>query len=374
MSERIEICIPHSSLKSFGKMSRQRKRDYYGNIVRTIRRVGRSAPVRVGLSSLGRSFTSPGRLRRSYARSGQGVTFEHDRQRVYRRKRMPRKKKRRWIKMIKRNDAIDLKKCGAQTYVFNTSFTNTNTTSTFHGFVNVSLYGAHDASTSYNNDLHYIGENENELDSTATLGVTVAPSTKLFFQSAVLDVTIRNASVQNFAAGNIAAGTLEVDVYEVTSKKKWSEFDKAGGALVEYGDVGSIFTEAAGDTLGINNSGSDDYRLRGMTPWDMTYALSRYGIKIHKKTKYRISAGNTITYQCRDPKNRAISYQALNEIAGGNKPGWTKWILVYYKLIPGLTVGTSEGAYTISISVGVTRKYMYKVQNRTEKRTSHQAR
>ncbi len=359
-------------------MSRQRKRDFYGNIVRTIRRVGRSAPVRVGFGHLGRMAASgrTSRLRRSaFGRSGQGVTFEHDRQRVYKRKRMPFRKKRRWIKLIKRNDAIDLKKCGAQTYVFNTSISNTNTNAANHGFVNLSLYGGHDTVSSVNNDLHFIGENEQELDPTAAAGVTVSDSTKLFFQSAVLDLTIRNSTVENNSvSGPISAGVLEVDVYEVTSKRRWSEFDKASASLAEYNDMGAVFDEAETSTLGINGAGGADYRKRGMTPWDQTYALSRYGIKIHKKTKYRISAGNTITYQTRDPKNRSISYLALNEIAGGNKPGWTKWVLIYYKLVPGLTPGAADGQYTTKLDIGVTRKYMYKIQNRTEKRTSHYVR
>lgn len=358
-------------------MSRQRKRDFYGNIVRTIRRVNRSAPIRNVYAGVGSMFArrgTMGRLRR-YGRSGQGVTFEHDRQRVYRRKRMPYKKKRRWIKLIKRNDAIDLKKCGAQTYVFNTSLTNTNTNALNHGFVNLSLYGAHDTVSTHNNDLHYIGENDNEGNPTLGQGVTVEPSTKLCFQSAVLDLTIRNSTVQNDSvSGDVLAGVLEVDVYEVSSKKRWSEFDKTANALVEYNDVGALFDEAESEISGINGASGADYRKRGMTPWDQTYALSRYGIKIHKKTKYRISAGNTITYQARDPKNRVISYQALNEIAGGNKPGWTKWVLIYYKLVPGLQVGPGDGAYSTKLDIGITRKYMYKVPNRTEKRTSHVAR
>lgn len=360
-----------------------RKRDYYNAFVAAANLSGMTRRGRTifprRIVAAGNRFRTGGSRTQTRSRrrmqSGRGVTFEHDRQRVYRRKRMPYRKKRRWIKAIKRNDALDLKKCGAQTYVFNTSVTDSNNNPANHGFMNFALYGAHDTATSINNDLHYIGENDNELDSTANLGVHIDQSTRLYFQSGVLDLTIRNSTFRNDSVGgNVLEGTLEVDIYEITSRKKWTEFDKTAQSLIELNDVAAIFDEAETDMKGIRGANGADYRLRGMTPWDATYAISRYGIKIHKKTKYRISAGNTITYQTRDPKNRSISYLALNEAAGGNLPGWTKWMLVYYKLIPGLTPGTADGTYVTKLDVGVTRKYMYKVPNRTEKRTSHVAR
>jgi len=319
------------------------------------------------------------RLNSKNMTTGRGVTFEHDKAFIYRRKRMPYKKRRRWKRLIKLDRAIDLKKCGSRTYVFNTLVQSTNSNDANQGHFNACLYGAHDPARSYINDLHYIGENDRENDPNAAQGVTIQPSTKIFFRSAVLDVTIRNSSKRVTVVGSPNTyqedGTLEVDIYEITSSKKWVEFDESTGSLAEYGQLMDVFDEAETDIKGINNANAADYRKRGMTPWESTYALSRYGIKILKKTKYRISAGNTITYQMRDPKNRVMSYQGLNELAGGNKPGWTKWVYIVYKLVPGLPVGdTSVGDYFTGIDVGITRKYMYKVQNGTDKRVSHVSR
>jgi hypothetical protein len=290
---------------------------------------------------------------------------------------MPRRKRKKWRRLLRLNDAIDLKKCGSRTYVFNKATFNENTNPLNHGVIDIPLYSAHDAGESYRNDLHYIGENENELIPTAAHGVTVHPSTKVFFRSAVLDLTIRNSSTRITSVSpevGTLEGTLEVDIYLLTSSKKWCEFDEATQALKEYGSIGQIFDEAETDISGINNQGAADYRKRGMTPWDSTYALARYGVKVLKKTKYRISAGNTITYQMRDPKNRVLSYQQLSEAAGGNKPGWTKWVYIVYKLVPGLTVGTAVDEYRTRLDVGITRKYMYKIENGTEKRVSHYVR
>lgn len=336
----------------------------------------RAAPyARAGVQQLSRyvqrRMQSKGTQAKSQAtHSGQGVTFESDKARVYRRKRMPKRKRRKWRKLIKLDRAIDLKKCGSRTYVFNAQETDESNVAGEQGVFHCALYSGESTLKTYLGDVQYICKTDNELSPTADLGVTVSRTSKLFFMSGVLDLTIRNTSY--FPSGGSLSGlaTLEVDIYEVISKRPWFEKDDAT-TLKAWPNIQQLFTECEGDMKGINNADPLEYNFRGVTPWDQTYALSRFGIKILKKTKYRISNGNTITYQMRDPKNRVISKNRGKELAGVNVPGWTRHVLIYYKTIPGILVGTDPGATSQQISIGITRKYMYKVENGTEKRASY---
>lgn len=281
---------------------------------------------------------------------------------------MPYRKKKKWMRAVKLDRAIDVKKLGSRIYVFNKTFSETNVNSSNHGVAHLMLYSG-DSTQSELSDLKYIGANENELAPTPNLGVTVNESTKLFFQSAVLDVMIRNTSDFGDEQLNPQA-VLEVDIYEVISSKKWVVNDD-GTTLTAYQDMMGLFDASESEIRAINGTDALDYRKRGVTPWDSTYALGRYGMKILKKTKYRIGSGNTITYQMRDPKNRVASYQKLKEIAGCNVPGWSKHLWIVFKHVPGVTTGIVNRE---RIHLGVTRKYMYKVEGGNDKRASHVAR
>lgn len=319
------------------------------------------------LNRLGRTMYPGKRLRgkKKQGFSGIGVTYENDRTRVYRRKRMPLKYKKKWKRMIKIDNAIDLKKSGSRTFVFNKPDEAINSTSGKQGTFSLALYGGQ-GNESHWSDLHYVGYDESvDDDPTAAKGVTLHPTTKVYFQSAVLDVTIRNTSFKNTDA-DVPVVPLEVDIYEMTSSKFWMERDGAT-TLKAFTTLKDIFEEAKGERQGIDNRNVAEFNDRGMTPFDCTHAISQYGLKILKKTKYRIGPSNTITYQMRDPKNRVTTINSLKEMAGGNKPGWTKMLFIVFKATPGFPLES----YTEQIKLGITRKYMYKIANATEKRVSH---
>ncbi len=349
------------------------KRKRYGPMYYGVGAKGTMNAIK-SINRIGRAMYQGKRFRTKLKKpgySGVGVTFENDRQGVYRRKRMPTKYKRRWKRLIRLDNAIDLKKSGSRTFVFNKTATSSNNNSARHGETSVPLYSAQSDFSEWS-DLHYIGINEQDgTDPTAAEGLTLHPTTKLYFQSAVLDLTIRNTSHNNDVP-TVPSVPLEVDIYEITSSKKWMERDAA--SLVKYNSLSSIFQEGQGDRLGINNLNAADYRDRGMTPFDCTAAVAQYGLRILKKTKYRIGPGNTITYQMRDPKNRVTTLNTLKDMVGGNKPGWTKTLYVVFKATPGFTIGSGEGQETEQIKIGMTRKYMYKIANATEKRVSHVSR
>lgn len=316
------------------------------------------------------------RLARKRGSSGRGVTFEHDRQGIYRKKKMPYRKKRRWRAFSRKVKAVAEKELGSRTVVFSTPDSDESTNDGQQLVWSCSLYGWEGDAT-HNDDLNYIGELENPNDPTAAEGNRVADNGKMFFKSAVLDITIRNTCEKITGLSPTTYGaadsdtTMEVDIYEITARKEF-ELGAAGfRGLVE---------------LYVNNSSLGIYdqnvasvgtqtliTSRGCTPFDQPKVTSQFGVKIWKKTKFFLKYGQTLTYQKRDPRRHSVyKNKILKTSSGANWPGMTKWVLVVAKVIPGIqkvTATPALGQVKEKISCGITRKYLYKVEGLQEDRT-----
>lgn len=314
-----------------------------------------------------RTFSNTRTRRRTRrATSAIGVTTQHDERRIYQKKRMPRSKRRRWLRFKNKVLAVGEKELGSRTIVYNTSNEFSNSTATSHGFACLGLYtGQGDAS--WTSDLSTLVDYENTGNPTAAAGDTVQLTSKFIFKSAIADFTFRNTSTVR-STGPVYAlsgsAKLEVDVYELLIKRSSSD------NVVTYQSVSNMFdTRGSDDTLTIGGGIPDlrHYR-RGVSPWDLPHALSYFGIKILRKTKYMVPNGDTFTYQVRDPKRRVATRQRLDRIGGVNVPGWTRHLYVIFKLVPGLTVADSDGNYQERLTVGMTRKYFYKIEGIKEDR------
>lgn len=335
--------------------------------------------------SVGRSIGF--RRRKKPLTSGRGVTFEHDRQHIYKKKRMPRRMKRRWRKFRGRVHAVAEKELGSRTVIFNRSYQQT-AGATNQGRIGVSLYGwdTNDTNKTWYGDLTYMARLENidgnEVE--ATNGDLVSQDSNIMFQSGVLDLTMRNTSYLAGTTSDLSSeATQEVDVYEISVRK---EAELKGSNLVT---LESIFVDAASTGSGIFDANTPNavgtpvnLNLRGTTPFDVTPGLSQFGVKIWKKTKFFIRNGQTATYQIRDPRRHVFNRRKImgpvgtgpNGINGFNMPGISKFLLVVFKLIPGVVEGTGANQTTSALTVGVTRKYMYKIEGIKDNRSIHVSR
>lgn len=313
-----------------------------------------------------RSYTQ--QKRKNSTRSGQGVTFQNDRRLIYKKKAMPYKKKKRWLRQVRTVNAVNERELGTQTVVFNTSIVTQNNNSTLHGTETLALYSVTSNNT-WLNDLTYLHEMDNVTDPTAVLGTTVDDTTKYMFQSGIMDITMRNTS--RFADGGADLNgncTLEVDVYEMTIKRKTIT------GTTQLRDINEIFNDGSGDTKDIApgtlavGATSINIDERGCTPWDIPQALGKFGVKIYKKTKLFISNGQTSTYQVRDPKRHVFSRGRMADTPGVNMPGATRFIYIVFKAVPGIEVGLLPGETIEEMTFGVTRKYMYKIEGRNASR------
>lgn len=301
--------------------------------------------------------------------AGRGVTYEHDRQQIYRKRTMSFRRKRRWRRFKRRVKAVAEKDLGSRTVVFNRATTFENTTDGNQIIGSMAIYPLKSSLSTWMNDLKTLSNLENLGDQTALEGGTVTDSTKFLFQSAVLDVTLRNTSDKNDENLNPDA-TLEVDIYEITSRRQF--YDSATAA---YEDLQNAFLVGSNRTGKLDNTGTScDLFLRGCTPWDLPHSLSSLKAKIWKKTKFFIRSGQTCTYQYRDPKRHVMTFDYMNNKPGCNVPGLTKFIFVIAKSVPGIEVGTIAGTKTRErLRVGITRKYFYKVEGFNEARDRYLA-
>lgn len=328
---------------------------------------------RFQISSKGRKrFKSGGR--RPPTTSGNGVTVQHDRRQVYRKKPMRRLIKRRWKKFSRKVNAVSEKELGSRTIVFNRSVNWTlgsafyNQTNANHLFLSFSLYGGESTGYSWFNDLKAISGYENAGNPTAAAGGYADPTTKFIFKSAVLDLTITNTSATILTPGtpptaNTYSGKMEIDIYEITANMITSD------ALTDPLWTSDMFSVGATDTASIGALATGiGIQQRGVTPWDLPQALSRNRIKIWKKTKFFLDSLGTLTYQVRDPKRRVISRAKMTAMNSCNFPGWTKHVFVIAKLVNPYTVGSAAGEYVEKLDVGLTRKYLYKLEGQNDDR------
>lgn len=315
------------------------------------------------------------RFRGKTIRAGLGITTQHDRQRVYGRRRMPYRKRKRWGRFVKKVGAVSLKASGLRSVVFNKPESTTNTAPQQHGIQSYALYSQGSSTRTFMDDLDYMAGLENlAADPTSTAGNTVQLGTKIYFKSAVLDLTIRNSSFTKTGEAPdvfVENAPLEIDIYQIRVGK--SGRDSVNGTFT---DLTSFFNVGLTDTQVIKGTIGYEITLvkRGVTPFDAPLALSNYRIKIITKNKYFVPPGGTLTYQMRDPKNRVRTIQQLEENEGCNLPGWTKFVLIVFKVVPGFTVGTALNETTEKIDVGCTRKYSYKIDGINEPRHWHEYR
>lgn len=282
---------------------------------------------------------------------------------------MPARKKRRWKKFINKVHAVQEKTLGSRTVVFSDSVDYNVTDAAQQVIADLGLYTIK-STTNHFNDLNKLMNLENiGANPTSAAGDTVQGTTKVMFQSGILDITVRNTSNDGAdpTPALLTTGTLEVDVYELVVN-----YGKPDGSGTTYNRTREYFTRGDQLTLDIGGTpGSSTLSLndRGVTPWDIPAALARSRIKIMTKKKYIISVGQSFTYQMRDPKRRISTIEQLTSASNCNRRGWTKHVLLLAHFVPGIT---ASATVVPQITIGMTRKYLYKIDGLNDDRDHYQ--
>lgn len=281
----------------------------------------------------------------------QGVTTQHDRANVYKKKYMPRRRKTQWKSFVRKVQAVNMKDRGLVTALFNSVFNPVASSASAQLITELHLYGGN-STDAVNSpgvaDLSQIVLNDwntrfgTNLTGTVTLERSLTPATdNIQIESAILDATITNNN----------STTVEIDVYTIYHKK----YTK--GAFTSLKDVyskaaSSVYTDVVESESVAQSLLTLD--SRGCTPFDLGKGSSLANLVISRKEKYLISAGQAITLQMRDAKNRRLNPQ---DILTSTSPcykysDWTRsYLIIGKKLV--------EDANPMSLRMGVTRTYKY---------------
>lgn len=269
-----------------------------------------------------------------------GVTNQYDVKTIYRKRRMPGRKRRQWVKAVKKHQAIATKSVGTRTALKNGTLAGSFTGS--GQFVcSAAMYGLNGAAD--------WGINQGYKDlfdilSGDTTGEMDARNEKCIFTSSVLDLTFHNTGDTK----------LEVDIYHIR---------------VRDGTVTNRLEDTIGEALvGTSNNGtgaSPSLGTRGFTPFEATVASQR-GLKIYRKIKHFVGVGEVFTHQLKDPRNHVLNGPKLwnsNVFNEGvyNWQGKTQMLMFIVKSVPG-TGAEANSAF----SIGITRVYRWKVLESNE--------
>lgn len=308
-----------------------------------------------GIRTIGRSaFGGSGsRTRtRESGRSGVGVTTDRDFRNVYRKKWMPKRRKRQWKRFTRKVEAVAEKKRGTFSLVFNTVRRET-VADNFQRMYGISLYGYAGTAVvgpdAYERDMFNIASSLKPGDSAITTEVW---NRRIHFRSAVLDITFRNVH---------ATAAVELDIYEWICKKD-TPFPTLSDMVING------FTDPAASTVaGSNTLTQDDV---GTTPFQCPPAL-RY-LTILKKTKVFIPINGTATYQIRKPANRWWGTSQLDEGTSlfFAKRGWTCGLWMVQKGVPGMIAAVPARALSSDVVMSITRTYCLKTIDTQEIDTS----
>lgn len=264
------------------------------------------------------------------------VTTQYDTKLQYKKKRMPRWKRKAWKRFSQKVTAVNLKSLGTYTRVFNTQCSNT----IFSG--QQAVMGAFLYSKAGKGDLVPKEAGLSDLFTIIRQPLSADDNFKFHFDSGILDLTLKNNS------GN----GIEMDLY-VVSFNEDTQANSFQDAVITAQQETATLNEAT-KALELSD--------RGTTLFDFPVLISSLKMKIWSKRKYFIGAQQTMTYQYRDAKNHVVdainvrSGKANSEIvANGNGfiyPKLTKGVIMVMKQVPG-----SEGSS--NVAMGVTRKYKY---------------
>lgn len=303
------------------------------------------APIRYGkrrrssTMSSRKKFRGLPKFRVSGKRSNYNVTTtQKDYSTQYRKKNMPRYKKKAWKTFNNKVKSVIRGELGLKTVVFNSVQTCSSAVADQNAIA-MHLYGISGSADNPNRigalDVRKIFSNDpNVYQGIGPLNPEIG---KLLFESAVLDVTLTNTG----------ESVLEVDIYYGYHRKDCDSTDMVGGDLVD-------------PTLELPINGGNttlDIQKRGVTVFDLPTGLSQSGYHVLKKQKMLLRQTQSAFLQYRDPRNHTVEWNRIKQVGYAARK-LTYTVLVVFKAV----AGSTDAAV---LSIGATRKFSYNANVKT---------
>lgn len=262
-------------------------RNYGSGVIGTIGRLARTvAPIAAQAAAryaAGRARQSVDVAMGERSTSGGSVTTQHDVSTRYRRKRMPYRKRKRWVRFTRRVRHVELQQQPLQIYQQLTKNSATQGTGV-QGQAGLYLLDVNAANQGHLTSLFksvYGGAG----------GVTEYASRRLFLKSACIDLQLKNTGTEQCI----------IDMYWCRTRQN----------INSTSVIGSLFDAGVTAMTGLGTITASNPCL---TPFDNPDFCKMF--KIYKKTEYLISPDQVITLQQRTAKNRMFQGRNLFYAAG----------------------------------------------------------
>lgn len=256
------------------------------------------------------------------------LSTQHDVVNRYRKKRMPRRRRRRWVGFVRKVRAVELAAQPLQFY-------GLARTERLTGAVNVQTYAGYmlgGTSVTNNDELYQIFQQAYN-----TISVSDAAEHIIFMKSISLDIQLTNSAT---------TGAV-VDVYKLLCRKSISTATAPAAQ----------FTAALGELASPSGGGTVTTTNASITAFDAPNFCSYW--KILNKKEILLGAGQTTTMQLRNAKNKRIDGKVLNTSPQA-LPGYTMCYLFMIRGAPELNAGLSRLAAT-DITFGIQYNLKYAI-------------
>lgn len=231
------------------------------------------------------------------SRASNVATNQYDVRSRYKKKTMPRKQKKKWLKFKNKVNAVFNKQI-APTYFLFRETTTTGSAADLQGWASVMLYTANSGANP-NNDIGRVasgiqGAGGNQI------------GTKYRFESACLDLLMRNTGTP----------TAIIDIYTIYCRKDVPDNYASPFTLI------TTLDSTANQDANLDNKIEDT--SIGYTPFHNPMFCSYY--KVAEKKTLILGSGQTAEVQMRDSKNRKL--WGIDYVGKTSLAGWTKGYLL----------------------------------------------
>lgn len=279
---------------------RRRARSRYGHALRLGARVGGMVGRAVRFrNSISRTKTQ---TTKSRARESAPLTYDNDFKTDYRYRRMPRRRRRRWVRFVKKVNAVTLRQQQGLKKIIFRRLQSLNSANGSCAFTELMLYSGDGSSANHAADLGeifrgHLGATEFDQANDMSVAINTNTQKKLHFESSQLEVTVKNTGTNKAI----------LEVYYIRCRKQHAQT-----TADQYNCVSGVFElgfkkqEQVVDDEEANNIGlgpQNQFQI-GTTPFQSPRFCSTF--KILKRKKFTVAPGNSVSWILKDPRNRTI--------------------------------------------------------------------
>lgn len=279
------------------------------------------------------------------------VTGEHDFKTDYRYKRMPKRRRRRWVRFQRKVDFISAKKLGLKQYVVTSNGWFGMAENQSNG-VSFELYPA-DGVAGYKDlgDICRGVVGALPFDNSNNTGASnISLDKRIQFESANMEVTIRNTG-ENTAIVESYQFICRKDVLQLNDGSYNNVFGQYRQSFIKT----SLITDPDGTSNTIPLSTIPTYLSTGTTPFQANRFCSYF--KILKRQKFTIPPGGQIQLSLRNARTKFLNVGGVR--SRNALRGWTQGFLIQGQGVPGPVEGTSVGALPAQLHWYSVRRYSY---------------